>query len=278
MPPLQEANRRSRRWPRDGCVLGGGPDPQFARWSLWMNEVFNFKQMVVWDNGPMGMGWHYRRSYETVLVGTKRAKDNSVLHRSPYAQARNPDEAVYLVAHEGARHCFRFLYGRRNYAACGEGSESSCHRHRDRGALLADTDWTGSARFREHGRAALQGQEAVRSRGGSESVADSNGERCRAHKRDIWPWQSDAGWRGSELANSLCKGLEIEQCEQGDDVEKCETFERNCDQRGWWSTEPDVGRVVDGVASRVDRLDAIGNGQVPAVAATAWRLLSGETG
>ena len=27
--------------------------------------------MVVWDKGPMGMGWHYRRSYETVLVGEK---------------------------------------------------------------------------------------------------------------------------------------------------------------------------------------------------------------
>ena len=53
------------------CCGGGGPDPQFARWSLWLDEVFNFKQMVVWDKGPMGMGWHYRRSYETVLVGTK---------------------------------------------------------------------------------------------------------------------------------------------------------------------------------------------------------------
>jgi hypothetical protein len=28
------------------------------------------------------------------------------------------------------------------------------------------------------------------------------------------------------------------------------------------------------VAARVDRLTAIGNGQVPLVAATAWRLLS----
>ena len=53
------------------CGGGGGPDPQFARWSLWLGEVFDFKQMVVWDKGPMGMGWHYRRSYETVLVGTK---------------------------------------------------------------------------------------------------------------------------------------------------------------------------------------------------------------
>lgn len=53
------------------CCGGGGPDPQFARWSLCMDEVFQFKQMVVWDKGPMGMGWHYRRSYETVLVGEK---------------------------------------------------------------------------------------------------------------------------------------------------------------------------------------------------------------
>jgi len=53
------------------CCCGGGPDPQFARWSLWMDEVFDFKQMVVWDKGPMGMGWHYRRSYETVLVAQK---------------------------------------------------------------------------------------------------------------------------------------------------------------------------------------------------------------
>jgi DNA modification methylase len=54
------------------CCCGGGPDPQFARWSLMMNASLDFKQMVVWDKGPMGMGWHYRRSYETVLVGQKR--------------------------------------------------------------------------------------------------------------------------------------------------------------------------------------------------------------
>lgn len=54
------------------CCGGGGPDPQFARWSLWLDEVFEFKQMVVWDKGPMGMGWHYRRSYETVLVAVRK--------------------------------------------------------------------------------------------------------------------------------------------------------------------------------------------------------------
>jgi len=53
------------------CGGGGGPDPQFARWSLWLDEVLDFKQMVVWDKGKMGLGWHYRRSYETVLVAQK---------------------------------------------------------------------------------------------------------------------------------------------------------------------------------------------------------------
>lgn len=40
-----------------------------------------------------------------------------------------------------------------------------------------------------------------------------------------------------------------------------------------WPVEPDVGRVANGVSSRVDRLKAIGNGQVPRVVAAAWRLL-----
>ena len=43
---------------------------------------------------------------------------------------------------------------------------------------------------------------------------------------------------------------------------------------GWWSTEPDVGRMAHGVAYRMDRLRALGNGQVPAVAKLAFELLS----
>jgi DNA (cytosine-5)-methyltransferase 1 len=43
---------------------------------------------------------------------------------------------------------------------------------------------------------------------------------------------------------------------------------------GWWDAEPDVGRVASGVVSRVDRLKALGNGQVPLQAALAWRILT----
>ena len=42
----------------------------------------------------------------------------------------------------------------------------------------------------------------------------------------------------------------------------------------WWKSEPNVGRVANGVAARMDRLKAIGNGQVPLCAAVAWKLLT----
>jgi len=42
----------------------------------------------------------------------------------------------------------------------------------------------------------------------------------------------------------------------------------------WWASESCVQRVAHGVGNRVDRLKAIGNGQVPAVAAMAWKILS----
>ena len=45
---------------------------------------------------------------------------------------------------------------------------------------------------------------------------------------------------------------------------------------GWWEVEPNVGRVAYGVASWIHRLRATGNGQVPRVAAEAFKILSRE--
>ena len=44
--------------------------------------------------------------------------------------------------------------------------------------------------------------------------------------------------------------------------------------RGWWSSESGLGRVADGVADRVDRLKAIGNGQVSRVVAAVWEMMT----
>ena len=64
---------------------------------------------------------------------------------------------------------------------------------------------------------------------------------------------------------------------RGDDGENSSDSDRDRNdagsEHGWWRAEPPVGRVADGVAYRVDRLKALGNGQVPAVAALAFTTL-----
>jgi DNA (cytosine-5)-methyltransferase 1 len=44
-------------------------------------------------------------------------------------------------------------------------------------------------------------------------------------------------------------------------------------ERGWWTTEPDMGRVAHGVPKRVDRLRGLGNAVVPQVAEVIGRLV-----
>ena len=47
---------------------------------------------------------------------------------------------------------------------------------------------------------------------------------------------------------------------------------------GWWSVEPAVCRVANGVPGRVDRVKGLGNAQVPLQSATAWVMLGGPLG
>jgi len=44
----------------------------------------------------------------------------------------------------------------------------------------------------------------------------------------------------------------------------------------WKAHQPSMDRMDDGLADWMGRIRAIGNGQVPSVAATAWRILGGE--
>jgi DNA (cytosine-5)-methyltransferase 1 len=50
-------------------------------------------------------------------------------------------------------------------------------------------------------------------------------------------------------------------------------FASTCNPLQLGPNEPELGRVANGVGDTVDRLKAIGNGQVPIVAATAWNIL-----
>jgi DNA (cytosine-5)-methyltransferase 1 len=72
----------------------------------------------------------------------------------------------------------------------------------------------------------------------------------------------------SNLAYSSCKNVERQRKPFG-----IQEARNTIGGSSWWKTEPNVDRVVNGLVARVDRLKAIGNGQVPLCAATAWELL-----
>lgn len=127
-------------------------------------------------------------------------------------------------------------------------------------------------------------QSAQRAAGGGESMADADGK----------PWNQGRPRHAEEIARGRHADRSDERAPEladagGDDeqgfIPQCAdaqgrtgSHERPAgpcsDGIRWWATEPDVGRVAHGVAARVDRLKAIGNGQVPQCAAAAWRILS----
>ena len=89
--------------------------------------------------------------------------------------------------------------------------------------------------------------------------------------------QQEVAWSGSNstLAHTENKGDVWRQWQLGFAQEEYDHRRGSIDGIGkWWEVEPNMGRVDHGVAARVDRLKAIGNGQVPLCAATAWRILS----
>lgn len=81
-------------------------------------------------------------------------------------------------------------------------------------------------------------------------------EGCKLHDGN----SVEMGWRGDSGFSELrrrARGIESRQTHP------------------WWAVEPGICRVVDGLAHRMERLQSLGNGQVPLVAATAFNVLRG---
>ena len=110
------------------------------------------------------------------------------------------------------------------------------------------------------------GRDAAQSCVGAVSDNNSQGQ--------LQPQRSQRNIRGrardfcEEISDLSVSGLER------DERAKSERRGNGFTECGWWQSEPNVGRVADGVANRVDRIRCLGNGQVPLCAATAWRLLT----
>ena len=107
---------------------------------------------------------------------------------------------------------------------------------------------------------------------GSQALADSNSgyigqkEEVRSRRHTSEPSGEDA----TDTSSERLEGRELPIGEE----EAYTTTGSTC----WWDTEPRVGRVAHGMAHRVDRLKALGNGQVPAVAATAFKVFEPDVG
>jgi hypothetical protein len=105
---------------------------------------------------------------------------------------------------------------------------------------------------------------------------DCSSESEMAHTNSLRKLQSQGsehnqrGWAGdcgAELAHTRCERTQVP-------FEWQQPTKQFADGPSWWQVEPRLDRVAHGVAARMDRLKAIGNGQVPLCAATAWRILN----
>lgn len=104
---------------------------------------------------------------------------------------------------------------------------------------------------------------------GTTDVADANQERRDRRTGQQWPGRRRQFEDGSSqgVTHAERKGLAFGEGKTGQRSQPAVTG------GDWWAVEPDIRRVANGVASRVDRLKALGNGQVPAVVRAAWELM-----
>ena len=140
--------------------------------------------------------------------------------------------------------------------------------------------WDSSIRKWDKGQVGKisKGQEANSARGGhllanSVSSRESQSQGIEPDKRrrvsNSRETMADTSSKG--LSGPTQPGLQSIQ-EQKSSFSWSESRRGNSTKGGHWQVEPDVGRVADGVANRVDRLKMLGNGWVPQVVARILQI------
>ena len=114
---------------------------------------------------------------------------------------------------------------------------------------VADTEsFSSDVGGREEHQEERNGQRKIRGEG-SEKLANTDSERLEGFRQ--------GGREFNETSSTTSRGEE-RQGEVG---------------KGWWSVEPDVGRVAHGVSGRVHRLRGLGNSIVPQIAEEIGRAI-----
>lgn len=118
----------------------------------------------------------------------------------------------------------------------------------------------------------------------SEDVGNSRSERFIPRRNNNCEYDGNVTCTTSENSAALSNTTSIRLQRQGQSWFACDPAENpegQTDRTFYecvghiWGIESRLGRVANGVAHRVDRLKAIGNGQVPIVAKSAFRILGG---
>lgn len=104
-------------------------------------------------------------------------------------------------------------------------------------------------------------------------AVDSDTDLQRIGWRGSFPYQAQKAQFLSDSDKSQCQRIDCVPVKYQQKNTRSGNTSRMGSTGHPWETEPGLGRVADGVAARVDRLKAIGNGQVPLVAATAFSIL-----
>jgi DNA (cytosine-5)-methyltransferase 1 len=170
---------------------------------------------------------------------------------------------------------------------CIRASDVGAPHHRDRWFLLADACRTGSS-VNKHDRASYDwkpsGATCEHSKA-ERGICDSNSARLEGshdHKKPPKGVYEIVSERCGFLPYSKRKRLQghgesksSEHSAQKSNRETTQSFHGS--SPNFWTTEPGLGRVANGVPNRVGQLKGYGNAQVPLQAAAAWRLLGGPT-
>jgi len=108
--------------------------------------------------------------------------------------------------------------------------------------------------------------------GNRTSQYDNNQDRSKKGEREKQQPQLESGRYAQTMANSSSERLQRKKRKRISEKER-DPYTSRCD---WWNTEHELDRLADGMADRMERLKALGNGEVPLVAACAWEMMMGR--
>lgn len=140
---------------------------------------------------------------------------------------------------------------------CIRASDVGAPHHRDRWFLLANSKGIGH-----------------KQRGETGDILEEDGRQDRQMFRESCGPSDTADIPNTECQRLQGQGQSI-SAEYSATASNRETIKSiNGGTSDFWSTEPSVGRVVNGMAHRTHRLKALGNGQVPLQVAVAFTILA----